>query len=243
MLATEMFEHSGAGSEEYRHEVNPDLIYQPRGDVLPTDFGATHHSNVLVPGGRLRLLERALDAVRDEGVHAPFGDGVGRFVGDDEHPGRWVRAVRAPKPDRVIVGTALGDDRSRAFHPAGEDLTVALVAAEPPLVQLLAAVAQRLLRGSVRGLHEPVERHAHVEDNLTHAYLLVVLASFVRRPRSRPSSCPRAPGCGSGTRTCPANHRTLRSPARFCPRGSRCPSSLRRGVPGWPPSRESISGG
>src|SRR5215208_113635 len=131
MLATEMFEHSGAGSEEYWHEVNLDLIDQPRGDVLPTDFGATHHSNVLVPGGRLRLLERALDAVRDEGIHAPFGDGVGRFVGDDEDPGRWVRAVRAPKPDRVIVGTAPGDDRSRAFHPAGEDLTVALVATEP----------------------------------------------------------------------------------------------------------------
>src|SRR5215208_3097527 len=118
MLATEMFEHSGAGSEEYWHEVNLDLIDQPRGDVLPTDFGATHHSNVLVPGGRLRLLERALDAVRDEGIHAPFGDGAGRSRGDAQDPGGGVRAVRAKQRERSTAGAAPRMDRSGAFHPA-----------------------------------------------------------------------------------------------------------------------------
>jgi hypothetical protein len=124
VFADEVLEHPGAAPEEHRHEVDPDLIHQTRLDELPPDLGAAHHGDVLVPG-RLRLFERAFDAVRDKGVHTPFGDSLGRLVGEDEHPGRWVRAVRAPPRKRVVVGTAPGDDRSRvAIRLGGEDFTV-----------------------------------------------------------------------------------------------------------------------
>ena len=88
VLCAQVLEHPGAAPEEHGYEVDPDLIHQPRLDELPADVGAAHHGDVLVSGGRLRLFERAFNAVRDEGLHAPFGDGVGRLVGDDEHPGR-----------------------------------------------------------------------------------------------------------------------------------------------------------
>ena len=54
VFAAEVLEHSGAAPEEHGHEVDPDLIHQPRLDELPADVGATHHGDVLVPGGRLR---------------------------------------------------------------------------------------------------------------------------------------------------------------------------------------------
>src|SRR5215213_6082372 len=79
-------------------------------------------------------------------------------------------------------------------HPAGEDLAVALVPAEAPLVEPFAAFAQRLLQGSVGGLHEPVERHAHVEDHLGQIYLLGSILHLIR-----PSVCPLRTrrGCGA----------------------------------------------
>src|SRR5215208_1021234 len=70
----------------------------------------------LLPGG-LRLLERALDAVGDEGVDAPFGALGGRVVGDDEHrtTSGARRPVRPPPRSRVVVGRSAGDDRSQSF--------------------------------------------------------------------------------------------------------------------------------
>jgi hypothetical protein len=80
VLAAQVLEHPGAASEEHGYEVDPDLIHQPSLDELPADVRPAHHGDVLLPGGRLRLFERAFDAVRDEGVDAPFGDGVGRCL-------------------------------------------------------------------------------------------------------------------------------------------------------------------
>jgi hypothetical protein len=56
-----------------------------------------------------------------------------------------------------------------------------------------------------------------------------VRAPILRPPRSWPSSsCPRAPSCGSGRRTCPGSHRSGPRCARRPPHAlGRCPSNLR----------------
>src|SRR5215211_6417745 len=99
-FAAEVLEHPGAASEEHGHEVEPDLIHQPRFDELPADVGAAHHGDVLVPGGRLCLFERAFDAVRYEGVTLPSGRASGAS---------WVR-----------TNTRVGGCRPSAPHHGSE---------------------------------------------------------------------------------------------------------------------------
>jgi hypothetical protein len=61
------------------------------------------------------------------------------------------------------------------------------------------------------------------------SFLFSASSAFFRPPRSWPSSCLRAPGCGSGRRSDPCSCRTGGSPARPRPvAGLRCPSSRRR---------------
>ena len=72
-------------------------------------------------------------------------------MGDDEQgePGRAGGSVGAPKPDRIVAGAPPGDERPEALPRAGEDLAVALVLCEEPLVESFAAVTHRLLRTTV----------------------------------------------------------------------------------------------
>ena len=65
MFAAEVLEHPGAASEEHGHEVDPDLIHQPRLDELPPDVGAAFAVSVgvawldLTPGKGALLMSVA----------------------------------------------------------------------------------------------------------------------------------------------------------------------------------------
>ena len=62
-----------------------------------------------------------------------------------------------PSPPRAAhSGDAeTGDHRAEAADPVGEDCAVALILTKRPCVELLAAVAHRLLGPGVRGDHKP----------------------------------------------------------------------------------------
>jgi hypothetical protein len=83
--------------EQDGHEVDPDLVDQAGRKVLPAEVGAAHDGHVLVAGGGSGLLERALDAVGHEPVHAARRVLRRGLVRDHEHrpPGQPAWAVSA----------------------------------------------------------------------------------------------------------------------------------------------------
>src|SRR5829696_8179178 len=171
VFAAEVVEHPGPAPEEHGHEVDRDLVHQPRLDELPPRVGSAHHGDVLVPGGGLRLLQRALDAVGDEGVDPALGRLRGCFVGEDED--RELRRARGavcfPPRNRKVVGASSRDESPQGAAGPFEEFAVAVVLAERPLDQAQAAVSIGCLWPDVRPGHEPIQGHAHVEDHLSHA--------------------------------------------------------------------------
>src|ERR687896_383699 len=68
------------------------------------------------------------------------------------------------------------------FTAFGEELVVALVLAEGPLAEPLAAVAHGFFGPHVRRCHEPVQGHTDVENHLGHGGLPASLFSYALRP-------------------------------------------------------------
>jgi hypothetical protein len=145
---------------------------------------------------RARLRERRLDPVGDEGEGGVAG-GRAQFqrlalvVGEDEDGHVERRLVAPPALERLVAPRALlaaehlaaHDHRALAAEMLLEDLVVdgALLAAfapvllapgpdaDRPLVQLVAAGAERLLGGWIGARAEPVEGHGDVEGDVLHA--------------------------------------------------------------------------
>jgi hypothetical protein len=62
----ETVEEADAVAQEHRNDVQLKLVEQPRPQVLLGDARAARERDVLVAGGRPGLVERGLDALRDE---------------------------------------------------------------------------------------------------------------------------------------------------------------------------------
>src|SRR5512132_1532979 len=61
----EVVEQGDAAPEQDGHQVEVDLVQEPRSEALLHDAGGAH-ADVLVAGDRLRLLQGAFEAVGDE---------------------------------------------------------------------------------------------------------------------------------------------------------------------------------
>jgi hypothetical protein len=145
-------------------------------DVLLPDLGASHHGDILVPDGGLRPLEGTLDAVGHEGVHTSLGHRLRLGMGDDEHrdPGRIRGAIRSPPCYGEIVGASARDDRPFGVDGLGEEMAVAVVLAEGPLVEALAVVAQGFSSGRTLVVMKPSR------DMLLSKITLAIGASLLR---------------------------------------------------------------
>jgi len=123
-------------------------------------------------------------------------------MGDDEAGGVERRLV-SPRPDAHVSYPASEDQRPDALEVVGfEALGLGRGAAgEHPLVQALAVAPQRRLRGDVRACDVAVDRHAHLQQDLTHGFLSVgrlwrqtglvcPFSSNGRRPRCHLPSSP-----------------------------------------------------
>src|SRR5215210_7167613 len=91
-----MLEQSDTPSEQNGHQVDVYLVEKSGPYALLRDARGAH-GDVLVPRDRSRLLDGALDAVRDEGEGRSFVDPLfGNRVGDDE--GRYAQGRSAAPP-------------------------------------------------------------------------------------------------------------------------------------------------
>ena len=169
-------------------EVEPKLVHEPYPERLLNGVGAAGDTDVLLPSGLASLANRALDAVRDEREGGPAFlrrtlPGVMRQH-EDRRPERRVVA-----PPAVGVGVGVPRALAPAIHAPAHDegvdrierlanslgvrarLSALLAMAfqerlEPdgPLVQPLAALAERMLGARIRPCDEAVQRHADVDD-------------------------------------------------------------------------------
>jgi hypothetical protein len=73
-----------------------------------------------------------------------------------------------PTTDRKVVGPSARDERPYEVNGLCEQFAVALVLAEGPIVESLAAVAHGFFGCDVGCGHEPIQRHADVEDHIGH---------------------------------------------------------------------------
>ena len=191
--SVEALEEARSAAEEHRHHVHLELVEHAGVQALLDHARAAGHVDVLAAGGRARVLERRLEPVGDEGEGGTtlLLDGLAGVVGEDEDrsvegrivspPGVRVRVVlpralaaaeHAPAHDdgadpalhlrdHVVVGSALA---------AGEAVGLAeALQPEGPLVQELAARAERMLQARVRPRDEAVEGHRDVADESGHA--------------------------------------------------------------------------
>ena len=189
----EVVEEPGTAAEQHRHDVELELVQQPRCQVLPTDVTAAPERHVLAVGRLPCPFERGLDPVGDEVERGPslHLHRITRVVGDDEH-GVVVRRVLAPpaRPPLVAPGTTADRPEHVSAHHAGADVLdrfleypralvhlAALLAVGPapagqrnhPVVEPLTALAERVLLALVRPRDETVQRDRDVTPKLAHA--------------------------------------------------------------------------
>ncbi len=161
-------EQACPGAEKDRHKMDPHLVDEPGAQQLPADAGA-EHVDVLVTGHRSRRSDRSYGA-RDEVVHTVVGDVLRCAVGHDDGGGTEVEAgaVGAPTRNRRVVGSPSGDTGADTVLAFGVHVAAALVVAEGPLVQDVAAVAHRLLEPRIGCRDVAVEGHADLESDVAH---------------------------------------------------------------------------
>src|SRR2546421_3558235 len=191
-LGADALEQAGSVAQQDRGEVELELVDQAGVDALVDCIGAACDQDVLLGRRGSRILDRALDPVRDEGKGGSplHGERLARVVGEDEHRDVEGRVVTPPA---LAVGVALPGPLAAAEHAAAhhdgagraqrfrDELVVrARLAAgqavrlakalEPkgPLVQLVAALAQRVLERRSRPGDVTVERDRDLRDDFPH---------------------------------------------------------------------------
>jgi hypothetical protein len=188
--------------------VQLDRVQQPGVEVLPAHLGAAAHVHVSVSRGRSRLLERGLDPVGDEREAGSVleADRLARVVGEHEDRMLERRLVAPPAPPGLVPRAgaaaehpAAHDRGARVRDRLAQDLVVGVrLAAVPavhlaearqadgPLVELLAARAERLVGPGVGSRDIAVEGGRDVEGQLAHRFLSK--SSSVPIPLDRRSS-------------------------------------------------------
>src|SRR5262249_13838069 len=188
----EIVEDASTVAEQYGNDVELQLVQQSRRQVLLNNLAAAPKDDVLAAGGLLCLFERGLDSLGDEVERCPtlHLHGITRIMRNDEH---WVvvgRVVTLP-PRPLLVAPRATADRAEhvpAHHPSADVLErfledpCALVHLAPlravglapggqlqhPVVEPLAALAERVLLGLVRAGDETVQRDRDLTPNFAH---------------------------------------------------------------------------
>src|SRR5437660_6630601 len=188
----EVVEEASTVAEQHWNNVELKLVQQPRCQVLLSDVGAAPKHDVLAARGLPCLFERGLDSVGDEVERGPslHLHRITRVMGENEH-GVVVGRVLAPpaRPLLVAPGTAVDRAEHVSAHHAGPDilarfldypcalvhlaalLAVGLAPGGPrdhPVVEPLAALAERVLLTLVRAGDETVQRDRDMTPKLAH---------------------------------------------------------------------------
>src|SRR5918992_1399786 len=178
----EVLEEASTVAEHHRNEVELKFVQQSRCQVLLSDLGAAPKHDVFAAGGLPCLFERGLDSVGDEVERGPSFHlhGITWVMGEDEH-GVVVGRVVAPPARPLLVAPGATADRAEhvAAHHAGPDVlarfldypcalvrlaALLVVGLAPgsqrnhPVVEPLAALAERVLLALVRAGDETVQR-------------------------------------------------------------------------------------
>ena len=188
----EVVEEASTVAEQHWNDVELKLVQQSRCQVLLSDLGAAPKHDVFAAGGLPCLVERGLDSVGDEVERGPslHLHGITRVMGENEH-GVVVGRVVAPPARPLLVAPGTTADRAEhvpAHHPGPEVLDrflgypcalvhlAALLAVglapggqrNHPVVEPLAALAERVLLALVRAGDETVQRDRDMTPKLAH---------------------------------------------------------------------------
>jgi len=220
-------EEPDAVAEQHGHQLDPHLVEQPRVQRLPRDRPGVDADD-LVARGRLRLSDRALDAVGDERERCiirrwslrerPLGR---RPMREDEH--RNAERVEAAPSLRLVELPPPDDQRSRAVPDLAEVLRARLRRREHP-----SAADGRELDVAVE---VPVEERTDVAGRVRDEPVQRNRRSGADRPQRSSSSLPGpTTPAGIGRRTRPACPCSVRGPPRRRTRGSRARGRPPRGT-------------
>src|SRR5215213_3199799 len=188
----EVVEEASTVAEHNRNDVELKFVQQSRCQVLLRDLAAPPKHDVFAAGGLHCLFERGLDSVGDEMERGPslHHHGVTRVMGKNEH-GVVVGRVVAPPARPLLVAPGTAADRAEhvSAHHAGADVlarfldypcalvhlaTLLVVGLAPggqrnhPIVEPLAALAERVLLALVRAGDETVQRDRDMTPKLAH---------------------------------------------------------------------------
>src|SRR6266496_4037314 len=188
----EVVEEASTVAEQHWNNVELELVQQSRCQVLLSDVAAAPKHDVFAAGGLPCLFERGLDSVGDEVERGPtlHLHGITRVMGDNEY-GVVVGRVVAPPARPLLVAPGTTTDRAEhvpAHHRSADvlprflDYPCALVHLAPllavglapggqrnhPVVEPLAALAERVLLALVRAGDETVQRDRDMTPKLAH---------------------------------------------------------------------------
>src|SRR5207248_2641941 len=185
-----LFEQPSAASEQDRDDRDDDLVEQTRCEVLLRDGRPAPERHLLLSGCCPRLFERRLDPVRDEVERrsALHLQRLARLASEDEDGMVEGRIVSPPALPRLVPRSRTAaehvpahDGRAGAAEDVlGErgarvDLAAFLAVAlaerlewNQPIVELLTADPERMLRRLVRAGDEAVDRHRDVQLQRAH---------------------------------------------------------------------------
>src|SRR4051795_9331640 len=188
----EVVKEASTVAEQYWNDVELKYVQQSRCQVLPSDVGAAPKHDVFAAGGLPCLFERGLDSVGDEVERGPslHLHRITRVMGEDEH-GVVVGRVVAPPARPLLVAPGTTADRAEhvSAHHAGPDVLdrfleyrgalvhlAALLAVglapggqrDHPVVEPLAALAERVLLALVRAGDETVHGDRDMTSELAH---------------------------------------------------------------------------
>ena len=165
-------EEPNAGAEEDRHEIEPDLVDEARGESLAGDGRPAGDSDVAAGRRLLRLRDRGLDAVGDERERRPALalERWARVMGDDEDRKVERRILAPPTVPRIVVPTGLGRRRTCSV-PSRRRRDSSLHPGEPPCSGNRCRPPLRATRARRRALDPVVEAHAADTDRVIDALI------------------------------------------------------------------------
>src|SRR5204862_5656964 len=188
----EVVEEASTVAEQHWNNVELKFVEQSRCQVLPSDVGAAPKHDVFAAGSLPCLFERGLDSVGDEVERGPslHLHGITWVMGENEH-GVVVGRVVAPPARPLLVAPGTTADRAEhvSAHHARPDVLArfldypcalvhlaALLAVglapggqrNHPIVEPLAALAERVLLALVRAGDETVQRDRDMTPKLAH---------------------------------------------------------------------------
>src|SRR5215216_6606541 len=136
------------------------LVHEPGLEVLPDSVRTASDPDVFLARRRPSFLQRALDAVADEGEGRPAlpEPGFPEVVGQDEYGRAEGQGIRPAHLPLVLVGLSASETL---------ELAPGFEVVDPP-VYSRAPVAQIVVGPGVRLSNEPVQRHPHIHKNFAH---------------------------------------------------------------------------